>query len=576
MTTARFILCFLFLFSTRAAENEAQMAFLRAQVERIEAQTLDDWKTEAGREQRRKEALEMFGLSPMSERGDLKATVTGKRERDGVVVENLHFQSSPGLYVTGNFYKPANAEGKLPTILYVCGHAQVKTNGVSFGNKVAYQHHGIWFARHGYACLVIDTVQLGEIEGIHHGTYREGMWWWNSRGYSSAAVEAWNCIRALDYLETRPEVDKEKFGVTGRSGGGAYSWSLIALDPRVKAAAPVAGITDLRNHVIDGTVEGHCDCMFFVNTYGWDYPMLAALAAPRPLLIVNTDADSIFPLDGVVRTHKKLADLYKSLKAGPKIGLVIGPGGHNDTQDIQVPVFRWFNQHLKGEAPKIERAAEPLFTTAELKVFEKIPEDQRVTNVHEWFVPAATNPPKDRRELRAALEQKVFRNWPTPGGYSEAKASGDFELKTDAWTTIKVRRIGNGGKTRVRIVDPEKAEPFEAPSGESVWYVTPRGVGGDAKTKTQMRRRYMLVGTTLASMQVWDIRRALEAIGPVDTVEASGEMAVNLALASLFLPESARPKLSLSNLPADLRSGPDHLNLLRVTDLKTLLELAKN
>jgi cephalosporin-C deacetylase-like acetyl esterase len=111
---------------------------------------------------------------------------------------------------------------------------------------------------------------MGEIEGIHHGTYRYGMWWWNARGYSSAAVEAWNCIRALDYLETRPEVDANRFGVTGRSGGGAYSWWVAALDERIKVAVPVAGITSLQNHVVDGCVEGHCDCMYQVNTYRWD------------------------------------------------------------------------------------------------------------------------------------------------------------------------------------------------------------------------------------------------------------------------------------------------------------------
>jgi hypothetical protein len=70
------------------------------------------------------------------------------------------------------------------------------------------------------------------------GTHNLGKWWWLSRGYTSAGVEAWNCIRALDYLETRPEVDKSRFGVTGRSGGGAYSWWIAALDDRIKAAAP--------------------------------------------------------------------------------------------------------------------------------------------------------------------------------------------------------------------------------------------------------------------------------------------------------------------------------------------------
>ena len=134
---------------------------------------------------------------------------------------------------------------------------------------------------------MIDTLQLGEIEGIHHGTYREGMWWWLDRGYTPAGVEAWNCVRALDYLETRHEVDRKRIGVTGRSGGGAYSWWIAAIDERIKSAVPVAGITDLQNHVVDGMLEGHCDCMFMVNTYRWDFAPWRALVAPRPLLIAQ-------------------------------------------------------------------------------------------------------------------------------------------------------------------------------------------------------------------------------------------------------------------------------------------------
>ncbi len=137
-------------------------------------------------------------------------------------------------------------------------------------------------------------MQLAEIEGLHHGTARENMWWWNCRGYTPAGVEAWNCIRALDYLQARPEVDREKLGVTGRSGGGAYSWWIATLDERIKAAVPVAGVTDLENHVVDGVVEGHCDCMYMVNTYRWDYGQVAALVAPRALLLTNSDKDNIF------------------------------------------------------------------------------------------------------------------------------------------------------------------------------------------------------------------------------------------------------------------------------------------
>src|SRR5439155_518737 len=97
----------------------------------------------------------------------------------------------------------------------------------------------IWFASHGFACLVLDTLEFGEVAGIHHGTHDLNMWHWLSLGYTPAGVEVWNAIRALDYLATRPEVDKQRIGLTGISGGGAMTWYTAAVDERIGAAAPV-------------------------------------------------------------------------------------------------------------------------------------------------------------------------------------------------------------------------------------------------------------------------------------------------------------------------------------------------
>jgi cephalosporin-C deacetylase-like acetyl esterase len=398
----------------------------------------EDWQ--ARRETYRQQLAEMLGLSPWPPRTDLQPVITGRLEHTEFVVEKLHFQSLPGLYVTANLYLPRNVKGRVPAILYVCGHSNQKVNGVSVGNKTGYQHHGAWFARHGYVCLIIDTIQLGELEGVHHGTYRYGMWWWNARGYTPAGVEAWNGIRALDYLQSRPEVDGARLGVTGRSGGGAYSWWIAALDERIRVAAPVAGITDLHNHVVDGVVEGHCDCMFPVNTYGWDFAQVAALVAPRPLLIGNTDKDRIFPLDGVVRVHERVAKVYAALGASDKLGLLITEGPHKDTQDLQVPVFRWFNRFLKKEEPLITVAAEKLFAPADLKVFPQLPADERTTKIHDTFVAVAPPPAvpasaaawaAQRDDWMKALAEKCFRNWP--------------ELAPDP-AVERVQRAGGGAK----------------------------------------------------------------------------------------------------------------------------------
>ncbi|MFQ3649635.1 MAG: CocE/NonD family hydrolase, partial [Gemmataceae bacterium] len=249
--------------------------------------------------QRRREFLAMMGLDPLPKRTPLQATITGTLDTPHYRVENLHFQSLPGLYVTANLYRPLKVEKPLPAILYLCGHGAQIHDGISYGNKVTYQHHGAWFAENGYVCLIVDTLQLGELQGLHHGTYRLGLWWWQSLGYTPAGIELWNALRAVDYLETRPEVDRTRIGVTGRSGGGATSWWAMAADERLRCAVPVAGLADLLAHVSEGSpgrlergvVGGHCDCMYFVNTQRWDFVQVMALCAPRPVLLGNSDAD---------------------------------------------------------------------------------------------------------------------------------------------------------------------------------------------------------------------------------------------------------------------------------------------
>jgi dienelactone hydrolase len=251
--------------------------------------TLDDWKKI--RDKRYSEFSEMMGLPPENYRPALNVKVTGTIQGKGYHIEKLYYESLPGLYVRANLYIPDNNKDPMPGILYVCGHSPTQ--------KVHYQAHPRKFAQLGFVCLIIETIQWGEVRGEHWGCYANGWFNWYSRGYNPAGVELWNAIRGLDLLSSRPEVDHEKLGVTGISGGGSQSWYIAAADPRVKAVAPVCGASTLKAQITTRTVDGHCDCMMPINTYGQDFTDIGALIAPRPLLICQADRDGLNKIESV-------------------------------------------------------------------------------------------------------------------------------------------------------------------------------------------------------------------------------------------------------------------------------------
>ena len=555
--------------ATAAKKNRGDRmleAYFRAETERVAnacqpgSGTLDEWK--ADRKILRARFFEMLGLDPLPEKTDLKPTVTGTIERDGVVVEKLHFQSMPGLYVTANLYRPAKVDKPLPTILYLCGHGGEKEGKISYGNKTHYRHHGAWFAQHGYVCLMLDSLQKGEIEGIHNGTRIHGRWWWCNRGYTPAGVEAFNCIRALDYLETRPEVDMKRIGATGRSGGGTYTWDITALDDRIAVAAPVAGMTDLQNHIVDGKIRHHCDCNFFVNVYRWDFPMVASLAAPRPLLICHTTDDPIFPLDGVRRIYEKVRRVYQLYGKENDVRLFVTSGKHDDVPPLQTAVFEWFNKYLKNDTTPVKDAAKSLFTREELRVFDKLPKDQINTKIDELFVPQAKfSMPRGADEsythykaTMKNLREKVFAGWPDKPCDLDVKRVDQkikkghtittYEYTSQEHVRLPLYIVGPADPSQVDTIDirliseeewkalkaglcdkvspkvgASKKQPAEGKKKEAFVrvFVPTRGIGptrwsGKKNEQINIRRRFMALGQTLDGMRIWDARRAVQAV----------------------------------------------------------------
>jgi cephalosporin-C deacetylase-like acetyl esterase len=531
-------------------------------------------------------------------------------ERDGYRIENLHFQSMPRLYVAGNLYVPTDGKReRMPAALYLCGHSE--------SPREYYQAHLRRFAQLGFVTLAIDTIQLGETNGYHHGPFREGWWHWYSRGYTPAGVELFNAIRAVDLLQSLSCVDGERIGVTGISGGGATSWWLAASDERIKCVAPVCAAGTFASQVIDRTIDGQCDCMFPINTYGWDLVDIAALVAPRPCLIASADRDRIFTLASIREFHERLKRVYDMAGAGDKLALVESPGRHSYHQCSRTAVFSWFLKHLAGlEIPPSEiDDIDPDDDEPEdlLRVFASgPPRDEISTTIQDTFIKLAKRPSitnaagllRHREAVVAALREKTFAQFPSEACPLDLKVEFEWILEDRHGKCFSFaveddyRLWGN-----LTIAD-ERSDPGPAlialqntgvrRFGTSVfgnlsldWVqanVETRGSGRTSwgqELQWHLRRAAMLTGRTIASMRVWDTLRALAAVRGLDEVNAdrvmlagSGEMAAVVLYAALL--DGKVSAIILHNPPATQNAASskqgigaaiEMLNCLRITDL---------
>jgi dienelactone hydrolase len=603
------------------------------------AKTIDEWKQK--RPRLYQEYMDMLGLWPIPEKTPLKATKTGEVEAHGVVIEKIHFQSKPGLYVTANLYRAkggAAIERKHPAIVYVCGHS----NRGRDGNKSAFQDHGFWFANNGYVCIVLDTLQLGEIPAVHHGTYGrpwisikkyegegrvlpkdvpENRFWWHSIGYSPAAVECWNGIRAIDYLCTRDDVDPERIGVTGISGGGAATFWIAAADDRVKVAVPVSGMADLEFYVKNKGINGHCDCMFLYNTYQWDWTTIAALVAPRPMLFANSDKDPIFPMDANRRIYKKLQTIYGMYGAEKAVQEKVSAGGHDYRPDLRKAIFHFFNVHLKKQpVALVEDSAK--YTEIEGKKLRVFPEDKDLPKdainhrIDELFIPPAkvALPEKGKfaewkKEMIAKLREKAFRPFPEKIPAATLKEQPDsfasWELVTENNIVTGSVLIAQSSLKKPMVVTlviwderdlakVSKDFPFDEKwviphlhKKEAAAFVACRGVHPEApewdikSPPNYVLRSHALMGRTIDQGRVrdicaeigWFIDRSKQEKLPVNNfrVVGKGQAGILAAYAALF--EPSIKEVVVIDPPKSHKDGPYFLNVLRVLDIPEALGL---
>lgn len=350
-------------FSTLAFE---QLQERREKIASLE--TVQDWQ------QRQEELKGKFAkvLSPFPDKTPLRPQVTKKIEKTNFTVEHIVYESQPGFYVTSSLYLPKGKRGKLPAIIYCSGHAPEGYRSET------YQHVIQNLVNKGFAVFAFDPVGQGERleypaeeagKSILGGPTKEHSYPGAQAfisGRSQAWFMIWDGIRAVDYLLTRKEIDSQRIGITGRSGGGTQASYIAAVDERIYAAAPENYITSFQRLIeTNGPQDAEQNFLHGIAE-GLDHADLLAVRAPKPALMITTTRD-IFNIQGARETYKEVARIYEAYDKADNFSMVEDDAAHASTLKNREAMYAFFQEHLDLPGNPKDEETIPL-TPEELQV----------------------------------------------------------------------------------------------------------------------------------------------------------------------------------------------------------------
>lgn len=314
---------------------------------------------------------EKFGASLAKfEKTPLNAKVTGKLERKKFEVEKVIFESHPGFYVTAALFIPKNLQKPAPAVIYCSGHTEL-----GFRSEV-YQRVIINLVEKGFVVFAFDPIGQGErLQYVNpeNGKSKVGG---STTEHSYAGVQTlltgtslsdyfiWDGVRAIDYLETRNEVDSTRIGITGRSGGGTQSALIAAFDERIYAAAPECYITSFKRLLQSiGPQDAEQNPYRFIKK-GFDHADFFHIRAPKPALMITTTHD-FFSQQGARETFAEVKKSYAALGVPENIQMTEDFGKHESTKNNREKLYAFFQKHLQLPGENNDHEIEP-FTVEEL------------------------------------------------------------------------------------------------------------------------------------------------------------------------------------------------------------------
>ena len=322
-----------------------------------------------------------------------QATLQHRFEYDGLEIEHLSWQLPYGPPTEALFLKPAGASGPLPAVLGLHDHGGNKYFGTRKITRISDNLHPVmqthqeryyggvaWaneLAKRGYAVLVHDVftfasrrMRAADLPDVIKGDLaevspesEEEIEKYNrfASGHEHLIAKSLFCAgttwpgiftaedqRALDYLCSRPEVDAKRVGCCGLSGGGLRTVYLTGADERIRCAVPVGMMTTWRDYLLNKCYT-HTWMIYIPGLPpDLDYPEIAGLTVPNPLLVLNNREDQLFTLPEMQRTDVILKEIYQKAKAADRYRASFYPGPHKFDREMQAEAFEWFDRWLKG------------------------------------------------------------------------------------------------------------------------------------------------------------------------------------------------------------------------------------